>query len=371
MKKHFSPTEEIEHLFITLGEPSKDMDWLFDKRGKSVANSAKRVVADMHEELEKKRLKINELESLVAHLQMVATGSLENELFRLELKRKELIGELESTDAAIIDRRYRLEVAREEVRKILSNSSVEHNNGNSSLSVCSRPDAAHQEEQIQFIQTSLAAVPLSALELKAQKLENQYFEESQVYLSIRSDIPNTLFVVHRNTEDTTVVYVPGASTEIVSCFKYSQQQTIELGGEKNSRKSDLSSMEVFISFGAKVVPNHDRDYPHVRELAIPAWLFKDSNITGTGMAQLVGAVELPLTPDVIIDVWSTPACEGMPTYSWSTTSIDGVGFAVLERVFVISETVWGISQVVQVDLFGRQPAKGILLLESIFSTDKD
>ena len=39
-------------------------------------------------------------------------------------------------------------------------------------------------------------------------------------------------------------------------------------------------------------------------------------------AQLVGAVEIPLTPDVIIDVWRGP-----DQLCWATTSVNGVSFA--------------------------------------------
>ena len=81
------------------------MDWLFDSRSKSVASSAKRVVADLHGELEAKTKRIVELERVVKQLQILSTGSLENELFRLELRRKELLSELDSVDAAIRDRR--------------------------------------------------------------------------------------------------------------------------------------------------------------------------------------------------------------------------------------------------------------------------
>ena len=40
------------------------------------------------------------------------------------------------------------------------------------------------------------------------------------------------------------------------------------------------------------------------------------------VAQLVGAVEIPLTPDVIIDVWRGP-----DQLCWATTSVNGVSFA--------------------------------------------
>jgi hypothetical protein len=54
---------------------------------------------------------------------------------------------------------------------------------------------------------------------------------------------------------------------------------------------------------------------------------------------------------------------------WATTSVDGVSFAVLERLFITSEAKWGVPTVTQVDLFGRHPLKGFLLLESVTESD--
>jgi hypothetical protein len=46
-----------------------------------------------------------------------------------------------------------------------------------------------------------------------------------------------------------------------------------------------------------------------------------------------------------------------------------VSFAVLERLFITSEAKWGVPTVTQVDLFGRHPLKGFLLLESVTESD--
>jgi len=89
------------------------MEWLLDKRAKSVATSAQRVVADMHRDLDLQRKKVVELEQLVGSLTDLCTESLENEIFRLELKRKELLLELQTTDEAISDRQRRLEAAKD------------------------------------------------------------------------------------------------------------------------------------------------------------------------------------------------------------------------------------------------------------------
>ena len=127
------------------------------------------------------------------------------------------------------------------------------------------------------------------------------------------------------------------------------------------------------------------------------------------IGHLIGAFEIPLTPGVIIDVWmatiplsimsihhpSSPVQSpthskgsGLDTkqetsngnitselsadteyrYYWATTPIDSVPFAVLQRMYVVSVSNWGVQNVVQVDLFGRHPSKGHLLMESVTST---
>jgi len=208
-----------------------------------------------------------------------------------------------------------------------------------------------------------------------------------------------LFVVHSNASEDVVVYLPSSNdAEVVSCYKLQ---------DFTNRDSmiELTSYERMMAYGSKLVPNHERDYPHVRELTLPAFMSTSTShedgaskrsvgaleaaamaspapssssstfatpLHGTspfGMhhseheevtGQLIGAIELPLTPDIIVDVWRAP--DGQ---CWSTTSVDGVSFAVLERIYIQRETHWGVSQIVQVDLFGRHPAKGFLLNESV------
>ena len=62
------------------------------------------------------------------------------------------------------------------------------------------------------------------------------------------------------------------------------------------------------------------------------------------------------------------AIESEFRYYWATTPIDSVPFAVLQRMYVVSVSNWGVQNVVQVDLFGRHPVRGHLLLESVTST---
>jgi hypothetical protein len=94
---------------------------------------------------------------------------------------------------------------------------------------------------------------------------------------------------------------------------------------------------------------------------------------------LIGAFEIPLTPGVIMDIWAAPRrpskmASSSTTFSvkdsicWVTTPIDSIPFAVLDRMYVVSVVNWGVQSVVQVDLFGRHPDSGRLLLESVTAT---
>ena len=103
-----------------------------------------------------------------------------------------------------------------------------------------------------------------------------------------------LFIVHRNNVNDVIVYSPAsADAEVVTSFKLTDFN------DKGSI-TPLTTFENMVAYGSKIVPNHDRDLPHVKELAIP---FIVSEAHCGALAQLWGAVEIPLTPDVIIDVW--------------------------------------------------------------------
>ena len=128
---------------------------------------------------------------------------------------------------------------------------------------------------------------------------------------------------------------------------------------------------------------------------------------------LLGAFEIPLLPGVLIDIWeetitdSSSQSQGNGASSqqkaqsqldfqprhWATTPVDGIGFAVLERVFIKTTSPYSVSpsptadgstsagdggggavegegtlsNIVEASIFGRHPAKGHLLLESINS----
>jgi hypothetical protein len=51
----------------------------------------------------------------------LCTDSLEDELIRLERRKKDLLMELDETEAAILDRRTRLDVIKQEIKNIVGN----------------------------------------------------------------------------------------------------------------------------------------------------------------------------------------------------------------------------------------------------------
>mmetsp|Transcript_32262 Transcript_32262/g.30752 ORF Transcript_32262/g.30752 Transcript_32262/m.30752 type:complete len:323 (+) Transcript_32262:152-1120(+) len=322
------------------------MEWLFDRRGKSVAQSAQRVVADMHRHLEKQNKKVSELESVITQFNKLFTDSLENDLSRLELRRKELAAEMLTVDTAIAERRNRLQNVREEIYQILAKNEADLNNNSRSLSLngTSLDHSQNGNEK-----------GMTIAETRASALEEQYLEESEMLATIKDLGHDILFVVHRNNVNDVIVYSPAQTeTDIMTSFKLTDFN------DKNSIY-ELTTFENMMAYGAKIVPNHDRDFPHIKELAIPPVVSEEHRGV---LAQLWGAVEIPLTPDVIMDVWKGP-----DQICWVTTSVNGVSFAVLERMFVTSELKWGVPTVIQVDLFGRHPGRGFLLLESVTEGD--
>ena len=473
------------------------MEWLIDKRSKSVASSAQRVVADMHRDLDLQKKKVTDLESLVGNLTALCTESLESEIFRLEMRRKELRLELERTDTAIQDRQARLEAARDDVRGILtaadqgkhvaeggvSSNANTHNvhtvrsssNASTTSSTASTPTStthsrAVQSQMSQNRAEAALGVPSSmgsganadasgrrhrgtggsvssagadsgaspvrnnnstnlsnqpggdndngngnsssssntrmvstrsrtaSAELRSVELEEAYIEETDMLAAVRDVVVDSpvLFLVHCSYVEDVIVYVPSKDSSLVlHCHKVSEFMDDEHGDGVNEAAlegvftSELSNFDYLMTYGPKLVPNHERDYPHVREMVEPmthgelsAQRGRGTSVdsagglgpltsgTGTGsgsgssgnVGTLIGAVQLPMIPDVIIDIWKSSSKSGR---IWATTTIDGVSFAVVERIFMQSESRWGVSKVVQVDIFGRHPSKGYLVLENV------
>ena len=339
------------------------MDWLFDVSGKSVASNAQRIVADMHLHLERQTTRVRELENIVTHLQHFCTDSLSSEIKRLELRKKELQQELEQTDAAILERKAKLEYSRGLVRQLLSGRTIVNNQESGANNV----DGINLKKSLEDGQIALEANESSVTkevvitnEVSEDDtnglLDDDFLEEAEMLANVREIEPSFLFLVHKNTSEDAVIYILSkVPNEVVSCYKLS-------AFNDKSSAEPLSSFERMVAYGPKILENSARDDPNILELTQP-FFRHDKSISVSSSApvgQLVGSIELPVAPHVLIDIWRLPFGP-----MWASTSVDGVKFAVLERIYVISETHWGIPRVVQVDLFARHPVRGNLLLESV------
>jgi hypothetical protein len=329
------------------------MNWLIDRRQKSIAVSAQRVTQTLHQDLEAQKKANADLEAMVTQLQRVATRSLEDEILRLELRRKELLLQLEETDDALQERKSEI--------KLVGNMM---NNSNAAAA------AAALETQGKRSSTSgdsfdSVDVNKSAQEVRAESLEEDYLEETEMLRNVKESLrERVLFVVHSNNVDDVIVYFPSTtSSELITAAK------LEEHDEMGAVLTPTSNLDTMMSYGPQIVPNHERDFPHVRELLAPLCMRGDNNNSNSSSGggggelykgHLVGAVKLPLIPDVIIDIWrlADGSC-------WATTTIDGTSFACLERIFVSSEMSYSVSVVVAVDIFGRNSAKGFMLREEI------
>lgn len=268
------------------------MEWLFDRRGKSVAQSAQRVVADMHRHIEKQNKKVKELESVITQFNKLFTDSLENDLSRLESRKGELTAELIAVDIAIVERRNRLQSVRDEIKQILAKNEADLLNsramsalGSSSSDGMNRYSSSNHNENDKG---------MTIAETRASALEEQYLEESEMLATIKDLGRDLLFVVHRNNVNDVIVYSPAsADADVVTSFKLTDFND-------KSSITELTTFENMMVYGSKIVPNHLRDRPEFGELAVPSVV---SEKHAGALAQLWGAVEIPLTPDVIIDVW--------------------------------------------------------------------
>lgn len=281
------------------------MEWLFDRRGKSVAQSAQRVVADMHRHIEKQNKKVKELESVITQFNRLFTDSLENDLSRLESRKGELAAEMIAVDIAIAERRNRLQSVRDEIKQILAKNEADLLNsramsalGSSSSDGMNRYSGSNHNDNDKG---------MTIAETRASALEEQYLEESEMLATIKDLGRDLLFVVHRNNVNDVIVYSPAsADADVVTSFKLTDFND-------KSSITELTTFENMMVYGSKIVPNHLRDRPEFEELAVPSVV---SEKHAGALAQLWGAVEIPLTPDVIIDVWrGTAPCSCCSTSS--------------------------------------------------------
>ena len=181
-------------------------------------------------------------------------------------------------------------------------------------------------------------------------------EQEQVWTTIKATHPMALFYIHQNKVDSVIIFVltskEGAPVESRFLVSFKDDDGRELSATEESM------------YGVSIVPNHQRDFPHVTEMATPSFLVDSAKGEEVSQGHLMAAFEIALTSAVVIDVWQNS--EGAV---WTTTTIDGHSFAVLERMYVVSEVSWGLQSIVQVDLCGRNASDGASIVEHVSATD--
>ena len=335
------------------------MDWLFDTTGKSIASNAKRIVSDMHQKLELQEKTIHDYELIIAELQHLCTDSLDHEIHRLETRKHELRLEMETIDLAITERKGRLKDAKSKVKLLLKNDNATKNAElKLNLSFDNNVTSTDTVEISSVVDGEYDTPRLIDEDPNFAQLEDDFHEEGEMLALTREIEPNLLFILHRNSTDDVIIYSPApqnAEGMIVTCCKVTNPC------DRSSVQS-LSNYEMHTAYGAKIIPNHTRDDADIVELPNPITAEKSVACKG----KLIGAFELPIAPNVVIDVWhSLDAEQHSKSHIWATSCVDAVKFATLERIYVISEQRWGLPVVVQVDLFARHPIGGRLLFESI------
>jgi flagellar biosynthesis/type III secretory pathway chaperone len=166
------------------------MDWFFDRRNKSIATSAQKVVSDLHTELDKQATTIKELERVIFKFKNMCTDSIERDINRLEGRKRELISELESTDEQILIAQERLRAAKEEVANVLLPNNQKLTNG-----------------QYHPPTTSL---------------DEQFLEEGELLSFLRTELGEFLFIIHLSMANDIYVYSFSENqAELVSVAKIS------------------------------------------------------------------------------------------------------------------------------------------------------
>ena len=248
----------------------------------------------------------------------------------------------------------------------------------------------------------------------------EYIEEIELLATIRDmSLPQQLlFILQRSNSDDIIAYTS-------SKYEYGNDviQTIKLTDSNingNGAPELLSSLEHRVGLSSRLVPNHEREFPDVISMGVPLFAREDlqqyaisrrealtpnrirsssnnsnndenENEGGKGDrrggirfdAQLLGVVEIPVVTEIVIDIWETTH------WQWATTTINGVKFAVLERIFISCDVSaddnnsdLGTSSnnnntpsstglkvaVIEIHLFGRHPQQGHILNERIMVT---
>ncbi len=135
----------------------------------------------------------------------------------------------------------------------------------------------------------------------------------------------------------------------------------------------VSDAETRSRYRVERVSDDERDYPGVTEMPVPRCIAAKHPAYAQSTGRLLGAVNLPLLMrDVIIDIWGVPgddaAVAGAVGPRWATATVDGVAYAVLERLCIGSDSELtgsggGGGGIGEVQMFARHPRSSMLVLE--------
>jgi len=195
---------------------------------------------------------------------------------------------------------------------------------------------------------------------EALSLESKYTEESAMLVDIRQGIGasgSVVLLVHSAKDKGVVVYVSRPDEADVEVGRIPEY----LPGAGTKDMAELSG-EAFIEQYEEVgVENAERDYPTVEEMIMPefvaAWPASAPEGRLPVLGKIVGGFYLPFMKNLIIDIWKVPNGP-----SWATTTVDGVNFAVIERIFI--KTYDPAKKLVEAEIFGRHPSLKLLHTET-------
>ena len=209
-------------------------------------------------------------------------------------------------------------------------------------------------------------------------IDDIYDEECEMVDIIRQLEPQLLFILHRGNTDDIILYVPPTHRMNTSDSENDKNiiflYRLQVYNDMDSAEL-ISSFERQMGFGPKLVHNDERDDPSALE--IPCKCFDDEANVGSLVGTFLYAIELPVLPNVVIDIWKVSS-KSLSSSSneaknekangdklFATTTIQGVKFVNLQRIFLMVETRWGLPTIVGIELSGRESTKGKLLVEVI------
>jgi hypothetical protein len=192
---------------------------------------------------------------------------------------------------------------------------------------------------------------------EALALEGRHSAETAMVLDIRQGVgvsSSVVLLVHSAENKDVFVYLSRPEDTEVQCSKIpAYQPDVAATG-----MTELSGEDALSQHYEQVqVDNSERDYPLIMEMVMPEFVFAGqppSVAEGLpAMGQIVGGIYLPFMKNIIFDIWKVP---GGP--AWATTTVDGINFAVIERIFI--KTFDPVKEAVEVDIFGRHPKLNLL-----------